>query len=73
VPANGGDRGPAADRRQFDAAVRLVVDEPAVGQALDGRRDRARRQAQALGERARVRATVPRKPVNGFQRFAIGF
>jgi len=73
VPADRGDRGPAPDRRQFDAAVRLVVDEPAIGEALDGRGDRARCQPEPLRERARVRTTVARQPVDGFQRFAIRF
>jgi hypothetical protein len=73
VPADRGDRRPPAGVGQLDAAVRLVVDEPAVGEPLDRRGDRARREPEPLGELARVGAAVAREPVDGFQRLAIRF
>ena len=58
---------------ELDAAVRLVVDEPPVGEPLHGGRDRARAQAEPLRERAGVGAAVAREPVDGLERLAVGF
>ena len=41
---------------ELDAAVRLVVDEAPVGEALHGGGDRARREAEPLGQDAGVGA-----------------
>jgi hypothetical protein len=51
-----------------------VVDQIAVGEALQGGGDRARGQPEALGEVAGVRVAVARKTVDRLQRlaFALG-
>ena len=58
---------------ELDALVRLVVDEAAVGEALDRGGDRAGRQAEPLGQDPVWASPSRRKPVNGLQRLAIGF
>ena len=73
VPADRRQRAPAPVGGELDALVRLVVDEAAVGQALDGGGDGAGRQAEPLGQHAGVGVAVARKAVNGLQRLAISF
>ena len=53
VPADGGDRGSAADLGELDPPVGPVVDEAAVGQAFQGGGHRARAQAQPFRQRRR--------------------
>ena len=71
VPADRRNRQTAAGHRQLDAVVRLVVNEPAVGQALDGRGDGAGRQAQPLGEDPGVGPAVLGQAVDRLQRLAV--
>jgi len=71
VPADRGDGQAAAADRQLDPVVRLVVDEPAVGQTLDGRGDGAGRQAQPLGEDPGVGPAVLGQAVDRLQRLAV--
>jgi hypothetical protein len=54
MPADHGDRNAPSRGRQADAAIRRVLEEHALGEALDRRRDRPRRQIEGLGERAGV-------------------
>ena len=61
VAADGGDRGAPAGGGELDAAVRPVVDQPAVGEPLDGGGDRARAHAEPLGQRAGVARRRPRE------------
>ena len=61
VPPDGRDRGLPARRRQLDPAVGLVVDEPAVGEALHGRGHRAGREPEPLGEDARMGVAIAGK------------
>ena len=73
VAADRADRRLATVVGEFHAAVRLVIDQPAVGQSLHRRGDRAGREAQALGEIAGVGVTVPGEAVDRLQRLAIAF
>jgi hypothetical protein len=73
VPADRGDGQPAAGDSELDAVVRLVVDEPAVGQALDGRGDGAGREAEPLGEDPGVGPAVLGQAVDRLQRLAVAF
>jgi hypothetical protein len=73
VPADRADGQAAAGDRQLDAVVRLVVDEPAVGQALDGRGDGAGRQAQPLGEDPGVGPAVLGQAIDRLERLAVAF
>jgi hypothetical protein len=73
VPADRGDGQAAAADGQLDAVIRLVVDEPAVGQALDGRGDGAGRQAQPLGEDPGVGPAVLGQAVDRLERLAVAF
>ena len=58
---------------ELDPVVRLVVDQAAIGQALDRGGHRARRQAQALGEDPGVGAAVFGQAVDGLQGLAVAF
>ena len=56
-----------------DALVGAVVDQLAVGEPLDERRDRAGGEAEGVGEHAGVRlGAVAREAVDRLQRFAFG-
>ena len=72
VPADGADRGAAADGREHHAAVGRVVDEAPIGEPLHRRGDRSGAQPEPVRERAGVRLPVLLgEPVDGFQRFAL--
>jgi hypothetical protein len=73
VPADRGDRDAVALDRELDTLVGLMVDEPAVGEALDGRGDRARRQAQPFGQDPGVGAAVLGQAIDRLQGLAIAF
>ena len=63
----------AGPRRQLDALVEPVLDEAAVGQALDGRGHRAGADVEPLGEVAGVRGLVAlRQPVDRLERLPLG-
>ena len=64
---------PAARGGQLHALVRLVVDKAPVGEPLHRGGDRARGQAEAVGQDPGMGVAVARKPVDGLQRLAIGF
>ena len=59
--------------RELDAVVRLVVDEAAVGQALDRGGHRARRQTQPLGQDPGVGAAVLGQAIDGLQGLTVAF
>ncbi len=57
---------------QLDTLVRLVVDEAAICEPLDGRGHGSRRQTEAFGQHTGVGVAVTRKAINRLQCLAIG-